>query len=57
MKVYEYGLNNRKKVLFIATAALEPYWAFEKQAIKLGEEYHVYAVSADGHDSQPGDFI
>lgn len=57
MKVYEYGLNNRKKVLFIATAALEPYWAFEKQARKLGDEYHVYAVSADGHDGQPGDFI
>lgn len=57
MKVYEYGLNNRKKVLFIATAALEPYWAFEKQARKLGDEYHVYAVSADEHDGQPGDFI
>lgn len=44
-------------MLFIATAALEPYWAFQKQAKALGEDYHVYAVAADGHDGQPGDFI
>lgn len=57
MTVYEYGKQNDKQVLFIATAALEPYWAFQKQAEALGEDYHVYAVSADGHDGKPGDFI
>ena len=57
MTIYEYGTENEKKVLFIATAALEPYWAFQKQAESLGEDYHVYAVAADGHDGQPGDFI
>ena len=57
MIIHEYGMENEKKVLFIATAALEPYWAFEKQAVALGGDYHVYAVAADGHDGQPGDFI
>lgn len=57
MTIHEYGKENGKQVLFIATAALEPYWAFQKQAEKLGEEYHVYAVTADGHDGKPGDFI
>ena len=57
MTIYEYGTENEKKVLFIATAALEPYWAFQKQADALGTNYHVYAVAADGHDGQPGDFI
>ena len=57
MTIYEYGTENEKKVLFIATAALEPYWAFQRQAESLGEDYHVYAVAADGHDGQPGDFI
>ena len=57
MTIYEYGKANGKQLLFIATAALEPYWAFEKQAARLGEDYHVYAVTADGHDGKPGDFI
>ena len=57
MTIHEYGKENEKQVLFIATAALEPYWAFEKQVMKLGEDYHVYAVAADGHDGKPGDFI
>ena len=42
MTVYEYGKQNDKQVLFIATAALEPYWVFQKQAESLGEDYHVY---------------
>ena len=57
MTIHEYGTENEKKVLFIATAGLEPYWAFQKQADALGTNYHVYAVAADGHDGQPGDFI
>ena len=57
MMIHEYGTENEKKVLFIATAALEPYWAFQRQAETLGADYHVYAVAADGHDGQPGDFI
>ncbi len=57
MTIYEYGTEQEKKVLFIATAALEPYWAFQKQAEALGESYHVYAVAADGHDGKPGDFV
>lgn len=57
MTIYEYGTENDRKLLFIATAALEPYWAFGRQAAALGEDYHVYAVAADGHDGQPGDFI
>ena len=57
MTIYEYGTENDKSILFIATAALEPYWAFQKQAEALGKEYHVYAVSADGHDGKPGNFI
>lgn len=57
MTIYEYGTENEKKVLFIATAALEPYWAFQRQAEALGVDYHVYAVAADGHDGQPGDFV
>ena len=55
MTIHEYGKGKEKRALFIATAALEPYWAFEKQAVKLGEDYHVYAVAADGHDEKPGD--
>lgn len=57
MTILEYGAEKEKRVLFIATAALEPYWAFEKQVVTLGEDYHVYAVAADGHDGKPGDFI
>lgn len=57
MTIHEYGTENEKKVLFIVTAGLEPYWAFQKQADALGTNYHVYAVAADGHDGQPGDFI
>ena len=50
MTIHEYSTENEKNVLFIATAALESYWAFQKQAEALGEDYHVYAVAADGHD-------
>lgn len=57
MIIHEYGKENEKSVLFIATAALEPYWVFRKQAEALGADYHVYAAAADGHDGQPGDFI
>ena len=35
MTIYEYGTENDKSILFIATAALEPYWAFQKQAEAL----------------------
>ena len=56
MTIFEYGEQNEKKLLFIATAALEPYWAFQKQAEKLGDAYHVYAAAASGHDGKPGDF-
>ena len=41
MIIHEYGMENEKKVLFIATAALEPYWAFEKQAVALGGDYQI----------------
>ena len=35
MTIYEYGDEKEKKVLFIATAALEPYWAFQRQVEAL----------------------
>lgn len=57
MRIHEYGVENERTMLFIATAALEPYWAFQRQVEALGTEYHVYAVAADGHDGEPGDFI
>lgn len=57
MKIYEYGQDKKRSLLLIATAALEPYWAFEEQAQALGSDFHVYAVVADGHDGEPGDFI
>lgn len=58
MTIYEYGKEHPQKFLFIATAAMEPYWAFEDPIRFMAEKYHVYAVAADGHDPEhPGDFI
>lgn len=58
MKIYEYGQKNPRKFLFIATAGLEPYWAFADPIKLLAKRYHVYAVVADGHDPEhPSDFI
>lgn len=55
MTIYEYGTENDKIFLFIATAALEPYWAFQKQAEALGNEYHVYAVSSEESQNPASD--
>lgn len=57
MTIYEYGNMEAPKFLFIATAALEPFWAFADNIALLTQKYHVYAVAADGHDPEhPGDF-
>lgn len=58
MNIYEYGKNNKKKFLFIATAALEPYWAFETPIRLFSRDYHIFAVVADGHEiGETNDFI
>ncbi len=58
MKIYEYGAEHPQKFLIIATAALEPYWAFADPIRMLSERYHVYAIAADGHHpEEPSDFI
>lgn len=58
MTIYEYGSAEAPKFLFIATAALEPFWAFADPIKLLAQNYQVYAVAADGHDPEhPGDFI
>ena len=57
MTIYEYGNADAPKFLFIATAALEPFWAFADPIKLLAQDYHVYAVAADGHDPEhPSDF-
>lgn len=58
MTIYEYGKPDAPKFLFIATAALEPFWAFAEPIKLLSQEYRVYAVAADGHDPEhPSEFI
>lgn len=58
MTIYEYGSKEAPRFMLIATAALEPYWAFADDIELLAQKYHVYAVAADGHDPKhPGDFI
>lgn len=52
MTIYEYGQGHERSVLFIATAALEPYWAFHDPIERLARDYHVYAVAADGYDPE-----
>lgn len=57
MTIYEYGQEDARPVLFIATAALEPYWAFHDAIEYLSHDYHVYAVAADGYDPEhPSEF-
>lgn len=57
MNIYEYGIENEKTVLFIAVAAMEPYWAFKDAIELLAKDYHVYAAAADGHEpGVPGYF-
>ena len=58
VNIYEYGKNNKKKFLFIATAVLEPYWAFETAIQLFSQDYHIFAVVADGHETgKAEDFI
>lgn len=58
MNIYEYGREHPKKFLLIASAGLEPYWAFADPINLLAQEFHVYAVAADGHDpEEPSDFL
>lgn len=52
MNIYEYGREHPKNFLLIASAGLEPYWAFADPIELLSREFHVYAVAADGHDPE-----
>jgi pimeloyl-ACP methyl ester carboxylesterase len=51
MKINEFGTENEKSMLLIATAALEPDWAFIPAIELLARDYHVYAAVADGHSA------
>ena len=51
MKINEFGTENEKSLLLIATAALEPDWAFMPVIELLARDYHVYAAVADGHSA------
>ena len=51
MKINEFGTENEKSLLLIATAALEPDWAFMPVIGLLARDYHVYAAVADGHSA------
>ena len=56
MKVYEYGKEQKNTVLIFQCAA-EPWWAFEKSAEALAQDFHVYLFISDGHDELGTDFI
>ena len=56
MKLYEYGKENEKTLLFFQAAA-EPWWIFEPAAKCLSRDFHVFLAASDGHDpSQNNDF-
>lgn len=57
MTITEHGDKNAPKILFIATAALEPDWAFNDAVNYLAEHFYVYAYAASGHDGKAGDFV
>ena len=56
MKVYEFGKEKENTVLMFQCAA-EPWWAFEKSAEALAQDFHVYLFISDGHDELGTDFI
>lgn len=55
MKLYEYGQENEKKFLFFASCIMQPYWVYEDTINILAQKYHVYVMSADGHDESVSD--
>jgi len=56
MKVYEFGSQNKKRMVFFQ-CAVEPWWAFQRSAEMLAQHFHVCLFIADGHDEQGTDFI
>ena len=56
MKVYEFGAENEKSLVFFQCAA-EPWWVFQASAEAVAKDYHVYLFIADGHDELGTEFV
>ena len=51
MKVYEFGQENERTMLMFQSSA-EPYWVFNRAAMAMAEDFHVFLAAAEGHNPE-----